>query len=96
MKPHAITSPDAAPACPKVRKIDVSDLKYALRKGPRRLLDVALIPLFSGLDLPNRRHWPRCRHPVAFNLSAHVGFRFGWPLCGNWLVRDKPATGTWP
>lgn len=58
MKPHATTSPDAAQASPRVRNIDVSDLKYALRKGredfltlPSSLFFLALIYPIVGIGL---------------------------------------------
>jgi len=62
-KPHAITSPAGAPAYPdvrkiEVRKIDVADLKYALRKGredfltlPSSLFFLALIYPIVGIGL---------------------------------------------
>lgn len=58
MKLHAITSPDGSPAYPKVRRIDVSDLKYALDKGredfltmPSSLFFLALIYPIVGIGL---------------------------------------------
>ena len=58
MKPLAMASPDASPACLHVRKIGLSDLKYALRKGredfltmPTSLFFLALIYPIAGIGL---------------------------------------------
>ncbi len=56
-KPHAIMSPGAAPAYPEarhieVRKIDVADLKYALRKGREDFLTLPSSLFFLALIYP--------------------------------------------
>ena len=52
MKLHAITSPDGSPAYPKVRRIDVSDLKYALDKGREDFLTMPSSLFFLALIYP--------------------------------------------
>ena len=87
MKPHAITSPDAAQASPRVRNIDVSDLKYALRKGredfltlPSSLFFLALIYPIVGIGLVAGSPLP-----LIFPLMS------GFALVGPFASAEKAA-----
>jgi len=52
MKPHLATGPDAASAHPNVRRINVSDLQYALAKGREDFLTMPTALFFLALIYP--------------------------------------------
>jgi uncharacterized membrane protein len=52
MRLHLVTSPDVAPTHPNVRRIDVSDLKYALARGREDFLTMPTALFFLALIYP--------------------------------------------
>jgi hypothetical protein len=90
---HVIAGPDATPDYPVVRKIGPADLKDALARGIDDFWAIPTSLIFLGLIYPIVGASPVMLCPCFF---AHVRFRSGWSLRGNWLVRDKPAAGARP
>ena len=89
---HVIAGPHATPDYPVVRKIGPADLKDALARGIDDFWAIPASLVFLGLIYPIGI----CiaGYAVPLLLTAHVGFRSGWSLRGNWLVRDKPGGGS--
>ena len=77
---HVIVGPDSTVGLSQCAQDRTSGPQRRSGQRHRRFLDDAVIPRFSRPDLPDRRHWAPCQHPLPLLFPLMSGFALVGPF----------------